>query len=203
MKIYSLFFLCFIVLNIQPISAQDTLTFLDGKVLVGSVIETNDLTTKVSIKKKNKEKIKEIETINLFDIKYNNGKLDTLYSVNPDQDLLLSTQEMYYFILGEQDAKEYFQPTFNALGGLIFGATFGYLLHEGFYVAGVPLVYTVASGISTIKIKNTGQRSTEVLSHPAYQEGFIKVARTKKAFYALGSSFVGTLTGVAIANGTK
>ena len=90
----------------------------------------------------------------------------------------------------------------TAVFGVVIGVGLGYLLRDGFYVAGVPLVYTIGSGISKIDIKNINQRNSSILSHPAYQEGYIKVARSKKAFYALASSLVGTVIGISIGRST-
>jgi hypothetical protein len=181
-------------------TAQDTITFLNGKVLIGTVEETDDVSTQLLIVKKNKSRLKIIETLTLFSVQYEDGRFDTLYNKNTEQDLTLSRKEMYLFILGEQDARLYFKPYLNALGGVVFGASFGYLLHNGFYVAGVPLAYTIGSGISNVKVKNAGNRSSQILIHPAYQEGYIKVARARKSFYALASSSIGTLIGAYIGN---
>ena len=47
-------------------------------------------------------------------------------------------------------------------------------------------------------MENIANRPSQILINPAYQEGYIKVARAKKSFYALGSSVVGTLIGAFI-----
>ena len=181
-------------------SAQDTITFLSGKTLIGTVEETDDVSTQIFISKNGKSKLKIKETLTIFSIQYAEGGLDTIYNQNFEQDLSLTRSEMYLFILGEQDARAHFKPYLNAVGGLIFGAGFGYLLHDGFYVAGVPLIYTVGSGLTNVKVTNTGNRSAETLINPAYQEGYIKIARARKSFYALASSAVGTFIGAYIGN---
>ena len=182
------------------LQAQDTITFLDGRILIGAVEESNDVSTKITLTKKGRAKIKTKETLSIYSIHYKEEGMDTLYTVNEAQDLTLSRKEMYLFILGEQDAHAYYKPYGTVIGGILFGGLFGYLLHDGFYVAGVPLLYTIGSGISTVKVKNMGNRSAEILMNSAYQEGFIKVARSRKAFYALGSSTAGTLIGAVIGN---
>ncbi|MGB0806190.1 MAG: hypothetical protein ACPGRC_05825 [Salibacteraceae bacterium] len=177
---------------------QDTILFLNGKIEVGTLIETNDLTTTYSIVKGKKNKVKVKETTTIFGVLTSEGLLDTLYSVNESEELTLSANDMYLFILGEQDAKKYYKTQWASVGGLIFGAGFGYLLYDGFYVAAVPMVYTVGAGVSNVKVVNGGNRSTKTLTNPAYQEGYIKVARAKKSFYALGSSTIGTIIGALI-----
>lgn len=178
--------------------AQDTILFMNGKIEIAAVQETDDISTVYTIKKNDKTKTKIKETTSIYGIIDSSGKLDTLYTPNPEKDLNLSQKEMYYFVLGEQDAKQYYKPNMTAIGGLVFGLGFGYLLHEGFYVAAVPMVYTVGAGVSKVKVTNIGNRSSEILTHPAYQEGFIKSARAKKSFYALGSSVIGTFAGAII-----
>ena len=198
MRFYFIIFLTIASSITEPLFAQDTITFLNGKVIIGNDVDSDDSNTFYTVSKNGKSKRKVIETINLFSVKYANNTIDTLYSTNLERDFILTPYEMHLFILGEQDAKVYFKPNLNALGGFAFGATLGYVLHDGFYVAGIPLVYTVASGVSRINVKNVGNRPFDVLTHPAYQEGFIKVARAKKSFYALVSSTVGTIIGAYI-----
>jgi hypothetical protein len=198
MRFYFYFLLLFGLAPSISGFAQDTIIFLNGDIAYGKLIETNDISTTYTIQKGKKTKTKVKETINIFGIIDSGGTLDTLYTPIEEQDLTLSPNEMYLFILGEQDAKQYFHPKWTIAGGLVFGAGLGYLLHDGFYVASVPLVYTIGAGVSTVKVNNLGNRPTNVLIQPAYQEGFIKVARAKKSFYALGSSVVGTLIGALI-----
>jgi hypothetical protein len=198
MRIF-IFFLLFLGLTGNcSLNAQDTITFLDGKVLIGKVEDSNDISTKITISKKGKSKLKTKESITIFSIQYADGTMDTLYVPNPEQDLTLSQMEMHYFILGEQDARQYFKPRWTAVGGLIFGAGLGFVFGEGFYVASVPLIYTIGAGLSSVKVTNFANRDSETMINPAYQEGFIKVARIRKSFYALGSSVVGTLAGAII-----
>ena len=201
-KISILFFGVFLLLG-SHVNAQDTLTFLNGKVVVGKVTDSHVLNTQIEITKKQKVKSKSFESTDIFDIRYANGDIDTLYAINEELEYFLTPLEMHHFILGEQDARNYFKPKLNSLGGIAFGGVFGYLLNEGAYVAAVPLVFTIASGVSPVKIKNTNNRSSDILAQPAYQEGFIKVARIKKSFHALAGSTVGTFLGVLIANETK
>lgn len=203
MRIYYFFVLTISILLSSAIFAQDTITFLSGKTLTGKILESNVLITKIEIHKKKNLKIKEFESDEIFNILYASGESDTLYETNEDKEFFLTTEEMHYFILGEQDAQKHYHPRASAIGGLVFGGVFGYILHNGAYVAGVPLVYTIGSAISPVNINNIANRTTTILSSPAYQEGYIKVARTKKAFYALASSAVGTLVGVLVAHGSN
>ncbi len=200
---FPIIFFCFLLLLGSHINAQDTLTFLNGSVVIGKVTDSNVMNTKIDVSKKNKVKSKSFESSDIFDVRYSTGEIDTLYEINEEKEYLLTPLEMHYFILGEQDARKFYKPKFNALGGVVVGGIFGYLLSDGAYVAAVPLVYTIASGVSPVKITKTESRSSEVLAQQAYQEGFIKVARIKKSFHALAGSAVGTFLGVLIANETK
>jgi len=179
---------------------QDTLTFLNGKVITGTVTNTDSLYITYKPNSKWFKKAKTVSSESIFDIKHQDGSIDTIYYLSPELEQFLSVDEMHLYILGEQDAAAYYQPKLTAILGVAFGAGMGYLLRDGFYVAGVPLVYTIGAGISKIKIKNVNMRPTSVLSTIAYQEGFIRKARAKKAFIALGSSFIGTGLGIIIGN---
>ena len=189
--------------SFSQLKGQDTITLLSGKVINVEILETDSFAISYNYQKKNKTKKKTISSDLVFDITYQNGTIDTIYKTDPSIDQYLTIDEMQLFIWGEQDALKYYKATFTTIFGVAFGAGFGYLLHDGFYVAGVPLVYTVGAGVSKISIRNEEYRSSTVLSNPAYQEGYIKVARSKKAFNALASSTAGTLIGVLIGNATR
>lgn len=201
MRLFSLLFFLGISMYSQVIG-QDTITLLSGKDIIAKVTQKDSIFIDYEITKKNKTKAKTIASELVFDIHFENGTIDTIYTQNPDLDHYLSPSDMHLFILGEQDAKADYHPKMTAVFGVVIGVGLGYLLRDGFYVAGVPLVYTIGSGISKIDIKNINQRNSSILGHPAYQEGYIKVARSKKAFYALASSLVGTVIGISIGRST-
>ncbi len=203
MRIYHLLLLLISIFVASTVIAQDTLTFLDGKTRIGKVLNSTVLITKIEVTKKKNTKLKEFESSEIFKINYASGVSDTLYVRNAEKEFFLTIEEMHFFILGEQDAIQNYHPRVSAIGGLIFGGVFGYVLNDGAYVAGVPLIYTIGSAVSPVKINNLSNRSVSILSSPAYQEGYIKIARTKKAFYALASSAVGTFFGVIVAHGSK
>lgn len=186
----------------QSLIAQDTLTFLNGKAIYGLVMEVDSFMVTYQISKNKKTKTKSVSTELLFDIKYQDGKIDTLYSTNPHIGNYLTPLQMHHFILGEQDASEYYRSRLTAIIGVAFGVSFGYLLHDGFWVASVPLVYSVGAGITKVKIKNIANRDIAILRTAAYQEGYIKVARSKKAFSALVGSLVGTVIGIGVGYAT-
>ena len=148
--------------------------------------------------KNNKTKTKTVFTELLFDIKYQNGQIDTLYKTDPNAGNYLTPIQMHHFILGEQDASKYYRSRWTTVIGVAFGASFGYLLHDEIWAASVPLVYTAGAGISKVKINNIANRELKILRTAAYQEGYIKVARSKKAFSALAGSLVGTIIGIGV-----
>jgi hypothetical protein len=200
MRFFTLFFLGLALLFSTNIWGQDTITLLNGKTVTAEVLNADSLSITYNFKKKRKTVKKTISSEIVFDILYADGHIDTIYYPNPDIDQYLSVENMHLFILGEQDASEYYKTTLTSVFGVVFGIGGGYILSNRIYVAAVPLIYTVGAGVSTIKMKGLGARSSSILSHPAYQEGYIKTARSKKAFAALGSSLVGTLVGIGIAN---
>lgn len=199
MRYFTLIFIGFLFFFSRHVIAQDQITLLNGKVFSAELINADSLYITYNFKKKKKVKLKSIPAELVFMIQYEEGNTDTIYYKNPEIDQHLTVREMELFIMGEQDAYTYHKSTWTAIFGVAFGTAGGYFLNESIAVAAVPLVYTVAAGISRVSPKKVGGRSSEVLSHPAYQEGYIKVARSKKAFSALGSSLAGTIIGFAIA----
>ena len=199
MRYFTLVFFGILFLTPPQIKAQDILTLLNGKIISAKIISSDSVFITYNIQKKNKIKQKTIPRDLVFVVQYSKGNTDTIYYQNPEIDQHLTVSEMELFIMGEQDAYEFHKSTWTAVVGVAFGATGGYLLNRSIAVAAVPLVYTVGAGISRVSTRKLGGRSSEILSQPAYQEGYIKVARSKKAFTALVSSLAGTLIGFGVA----
>lgn len=178
---------------------QHTITLLNGKTLDAKIIATTDSVVLVEIvKKRGKIYPKEISNELVYAIAYDSNHIDTIYRPIPELDLHLTVEEMGHFILGEQDAKKYYKTPITSIIGAGFGAGLGYALHDGFWVAAIPLVYTVGAGLTPIRIKVAPGRSSTITQSAAYQEGYLKVARTKKGFNALLSSVIGTFAGALI-----
>lgn len=177
---------------------QDTLTFLNGRILHAKVLETDSTYTTVSFTKRKKEVTKAYNNDILFSIKYSNGTTDTIYTPSGEIDHYLSVEDMSLFILGEQDAKKYYKTPLTSIIGVAVSGGLGYALHDGFWVAAVPMAYTAGVYLAPTKIKAPDSRPLSVVQTEAYQEGYLAVARTKKSFNALLSSVIGTFAGAVI-----
>lgn len=177
---------------------QDTITFLNGRVLNAKVIETDSIYTTVTFNKRKKEVTKVYGNDILFSIQYGNGTIDTIYTTSDEIDHDLSVEDMALFIMGEQDAKKYYKTPLTSIIGVAVSGAAGYALHEGFWVAAIPLAYTGGVYVAPTKIKAPDTRPLAVVQTDAYQEGYLAVARTKKSFNALISSVIGTFTGAFI-----
>lgn len=195
MKVSFCIFLALFMLFGKVSLAQDTLTLLDGKTIFGEVIDADSSYITYKFLKKNKIKERLLNTDIIFSVSYQSGKTDTIYYQNPEIENYLTVKEMHYFIMGEQDARKHYKATLTSVLGLAFGGALGYALPDGIWIAAVPLVYTVGASLTEIKIIYKDNRSQEIMRSPAYQEGYIKVARSKKAFNALASSLAGTIIG--------
>jgi hypothetical protein len=80
--------------------SQDTLTFLTGKVVIGTVQESDSSTTVILVKKRNKQIGKSYSNELLYAIHYQNGERDTVYVPDPAYDLFLTKKDMGLLILG-------------------------------------------------------------------------------------------------------
>lgn len=194
---YIIILLSFFIIGISG-NAQDTITFLNGRVITGKVITTDSTYTVINFKKKRKVIEKAYANELIFCIQSDSGLADTIYTPDNEYDLYLSKKDMGLFILGEQDAKAYYKTPLTSILGVAVSGSLGYALHDGFWVAAVPLVYTIGAGLTPARIKAPDHRSLDVLQSSAYQEGYLKVARTKKGFNALLSSVIGTFAGALI-----
>ena len=176
----------------------DTVILTTGKIYVGTVSNPDSSMVTITNASKKWSKIKRVHSDEVFCIQYASGKADTFYYQDEALMNYLTVEEMAIFILGEQDAIKYYKAPISSLIGLSLGVTAGYFMYDQFWIAGVPLVYTIIAGTSQVKVKNVGFREAALLAHPAYQEGFIKIARSKKAFRAFASSLIGAALGVTI-----
>ena len=178
----------------------DTLLLMNGKeIVVNRTRVDGDLVAYEKIKKSGKIKKPNYVGLELvYSIRYANGTDTVLYSENNPlyQDAGYSAEEMYYFIKGQQDAREYHKTGLIFTGGVIFGGVGGYFLYDQIVVATVPFAYTVGIGISVPKMNEVEGENMLLQRNEAYQMGFIKAARSKRVFAALAGSLIGSVAAV-------
>lgn len=199
-KIPVLFFL-FISLASFSQGIPDTLILLNGKAILGTLIGDRDGYIEYipfKPKSKKKQKSKGISPMSVFAIYHGDGTQEIIYEQDKENDFYLTEREMQLFIYGEQDARNYYKTHWVAVIGVAFGFTAGYIFYDDFYVVAAPFLYAVGAGVTKIKVGKGVPRDSEITREPAYQEGFLKIARSKKVFSALAGVLAGTVGGIAV-----
>ncbi len=162
-------------------SGRDTILLLNGNVVISSIVDTaNGVTT--FIDPKNEKKNTYVDNDRIFSIKNNTGerfiyKYDTLIGNE------FTTEEMRYFIKGEQDGYKSFNSPAAFWGNFIVGAGAG---ATGFFLCPiVPFVFTTLVGIPKIEIKKETVSDIEYLKQNPYVLGYQRVAKKKRKLKSL------------------
>ena len=80
-------------------SAQDSITYLTGRVLTGKVVEVDSMDIKVEVKKRKKTKIIYVAKDMVFALKYADGKTEISYEPYEGDAEAYSIREMELFIM--------------------------------------------------------------------------------------------------------
>ncbi len=180
--------------------APDTILLLTGKYILGEVKGERDGFIEYipySEKPKKKTRSKGIAPLNVFAIYFANGNDSIVYQQDEANDLYLTREEMQLFIYGQQDAREHYKTIWWGVAGGAIGLAGGYFFYNKFYVVAVPAAYIAVSALTRIKVSK-GVRSVDLSKEPAYQEGYLKVARNKKVVSATIGVVAGTAAGMGL-----
>ncbi|HBH05718.1 MAG TPA: hypothetical protein DDX92_03850 [Flavobacteriales bacterium] len=181
----------------------DTITLINGQTVIGEVLEVNQDYIVYNYFKKKKTIKKGVSPLIVYSIAYASGQREVIYEKNEEEDLYLTKEEMLYFIKGQQDAREYYRTRGIFIGGFAIGGVAGYVLYDEIYVATVPFLYSVGAGLTNIEVRQNPSTTEDIRRTAAYQEGYLKVARSRKVFAALAGSVLGTAAGIFAGNVTR
>lgn len=172
--------------------SQDTITFLNGKEVAAKIIDT-------SLKKENpyitymetgRKKTKKTSRLNVFSVRYNNGKEEFIYSKDTSLVDDFNIEEMRMFIRGEQEAMRSYKNRAVTVGGFIAGSVGGYFTFYGLFV---PAVYStiIGSGSPDIEKHSPSLISKPYLQNTEFLMGYQKKARDMKISNSLKAGAVG------------
>ena len=203
MGIQHILLIFLLITGVQFSFSQDTLVLLNGDVRVGKITHSDSLSVMYNYQKGKKSKTRTLSTEIIYSIKIGLNPVQIIYTQGSDYTHQLSVLEMGYYLYGIQDAKSFYRTPWTFWGGVVFNAGVGYLLYDNFLAATGPLAYTVGAGISKVKIKPAINRPVEIMRNSNYQEGYLKVARSKKVYDALTGSLAGLLIGITVGHATN
>lgn len=183
-------------------NSQDTIALTNGKVIISQNTKIGEKSVRYELIKKN-GKVKKpnfLDFSEVFSVKWQDSVETVIYK--PHNEIWdysdFTIEEMRMFIYGQQDAKAYYKAHWWTITSFAVGAGTGYLLYDQIYVAGVPFVLTVGSGVLPANFKDGDEVNPFYKKEEAYQLGYMKAMKNRRVFNTLAGSILGTLAGVSV-----
>jgi len=194
-----LILLLFVLISFH-VSAQDTLLLMNGREMNCRILADTGTVFEFELVKPNgKVKLRELHKNDVFSVKKAGQQEVILYAQDELLGDIYSIDEMRFYLAGENDARENFSawPTFAVGFALCTGISLwggdGYIT-----AVGPPILYTMIQLVPKIKIREKTMSRPEYKYNDIYADGYEPPARSRKLFRAMGGSFAGSATGVAL-----
>lgn len=127
---------------------QDTITLINGDVIIGNTISNDNELVNINVKKMFRHKIINIDIEDIYTISFS-GKDSIYYSQDSSNGNYFTIEQMGNCIKGIKDANKNYKPKFAAIGGFLSGLTGGSF---GFWGICIPTTYVLTSGLKAPKI---------------------------------------------------
>ena len=194
-----LLLLLFVLISLQT-RAQDTLLLMNGREMNCRILADTGTVFEFELVKPNgKVKLRELHKNDVFSVKKAGQQEVILYAQDELLGDIYSVDEMRFYLAGEHDARENFSawPTFAV--GFALCAGISLWGGDGYITAvGPPILYTMIQLVPKIKIREKTMSRPEYKYNDIYADGYEPPARSRKLFRAMGGSFAGSATGVAL-----
>ena len=194
-----LLLLLFVLMSFQT-RAQDTLLLMNGREMNCRILADTGTVFEFELVKPNgKVKLRELHKNDVFSVKKAGQQEVILYAQDELLGDIYSTDEMRFYLAGEHDARENFSawPTFAV--GFALCAGISLWGGDGYITAvGPPILYTMIQLVPKIKIREKTMSRPEYKYNDIYADGYEPPERSRKLFRAMGGSFAGSATGVAL-----
>jgi hypothetical protein len=194
-----LLLLLFVLISFQT-RAQDTLLLMNGRQVNCRILADTGTVFEFELVKPNgKVKLRELHKNDVFSVKKAGQQEVILYAQDELLGDIYSIDEMRFYLSGEHDARENFSawPTFAV--GFALCAGISLWGGDGYITAvGPPILYTMIQLVPKIKIREKTMSRPEYKYNDIYADGYEPPARSRKLFRAMGGSFAGSATGVAL-----
>ena len=187
----------FVVLSFG-LKAQDTIVFMNGKVLPVKNITLSGYT--IAYKTIEKDKLKKISPDNVFSIQYADGTERIIFNPDPRDSLEYTIPQMRMFIKGEQDASLYYKNNANKVAAFLVGGGASIFAIYGLVV---PAAYATVVGAFSPNMGKMKVSDTMLLNDQDYREGYKSKVRNRKIRNSLISGFLGFAAGAVILSVTQ
>jgi hypothetical protein len=191
MKKGSLFLL--LALSALSLSAQETITLLNGKVISASRVKIDDFS--ISYSKDTAGGFRRIDNYRVFSVTKSDGSETVVYRKDSEDSLDFTPEQMRLFIQGEQEADRYFKGYLNMGTAALVGAGASFFAIWGLLVP--PLYSTVVGGFSPnmekAKLSNPAMREI-----PEFCEGYQRKVRDRKIRQSFAAGMIGFAAGFVV-----
>lgn len=183
----------------QEAMTQDSVLLMNGRQMECLIVADTGTVLLMKITKPGGKVIeREIHKNDVFSVTKAGQKEEILYLQDEMLGNIYSTDEMRYYLAGENDARQNFDawPTFAA--GFTVCAAISLWGGDGYITAvGPPILFTLVQLAPKIKIREKTMSHPEYKYNDIYADGYEPPARTRKLSRAMQGSFLGSATGVA------
>lgn len=179
--------------------AQDSVLLMNGRAMECTILSDSGTVLLLQLTKPNgKVIVREIHKNDVFSVSYGAGGEEVFYLQDEMLGNIYSVDEMRYYLAGENDARQNFDPWPTFAVGFALCAGVSLWGGDGYMTAvGPPIMYTLIQLIPKIKIREKTMSHPEYKYNDIYADGYEPPARTRKLSRAMEGGFLGSAAGVA------
>jgi len=189
-SVYLILILNCTVFQSFQLMSQDIVTFMDGKIIIGEVLEANPSYVDIQVEKGNeKVKIKSFAGYRVFKINYKDGKEEFIYEQDVELGNEMTTHMVGKYIEGLNEAKNEWKIPWVTIGGFAtgyVGAGF-----DPFYGPIAPTLFAISIGFSSPGRNKLIVTNEADIGNDYFVRGYQQQVRHKKIKNAVKGGVLG------------
>lgn len=192
-----LLFICCLSCCVLLSKAQtkDTVFLMNGNIVAEKVLDTLIGAVTVINPEKPSEKL-HYEYDDIYSVKYANGTIKYYYTQDSLRGNYFTRDEMYYYMLGERDARKGFKAPGSLIGAGVVGLASGGL---GLFFAPIfPFGYMALTGVPKVRIRHSTISNPNYIEHDGYILGYERVSRSRRRIKAIIGGTIGLAAGYGL-----
>lgn len=178
--------------------AQDSVLLMNGREMECTILSDSGTVLLLQLTKPNgKVIVREIHKNDIFSVSSGGGGEEIFYLQDEMLGNIYSADEMRYYLAGENDARQNFDPWPTFVLGFALCAGASLWGGDGYITAvGPPIMFTLVQLIPKIKIREKTMSHPEYKYNDMYADGYEPPARTRKLSRAMEGGFLGSAAGI-------
>lgn len=178
--------------------AQDSVLLMNGREMECTILSDSGTVLLLQLTKPNgKVIVREIHKNDIFSVSSGGGGEEIFYLQDEMLGNIYSADEMRYYLAGENDARQNFDPWPTFVLGFALCAGVSVWGGDGYITAvGPPIMFTLVQLIPKIKIREKTMSHPEYKYNDMYADGYEPPARTRKLSRAMEGGFLGSAAGI-------